>query len=89
MSLVAIATATATAPPGSIDLAPYPGLTYAPAQHGPGIRFAHNGRRVEEVAACDAGRAASVELGKIAAALGVSFTDVCDALKYLRDHQRI
>jgi hypothetical protein len=89
MTLVAIATATATAPPGSIHLAAYPGLTYAPAQHGPGIRFAHNGRPVDEVAASESGRAAAIRIEHIAAALGVSFADACDALKYLHDQKRI
>lgn len=89
MPLIPHFVATATTPTGSINLAPYPGLTYAPYQHGEGIRFALNGRSVDEVAASERARAASVHLDAIAAALGVSFGDSCDALKYLRDQNLI
>lgn len=71
-----------------INLAAYPGLTYAPDHWGPGIRFAHNGREVKEVAEA-AGFAAASGIQHIAEKLGVPFADVCDALKFLRDQQAI
>lgn len=89
MTLLPHFVATATAPADSVDLARYPGLTYAPAQHGEGIRFAHNGRPVEAVAASEAGRAAVAHLDSVGAALGVSLAEVCDAIKYLRSRGMI
>lgn len=79
-----VAFGRATAPHGSTNLGQYPGLTYAPSQHGEGIRFAHNGRLIDEVVESEAAKAASVYLDNVAVQFGVSFGDVCDAMKYLR-----
>jgi hypothetical protein len=72
-------------PPGSVNLHAYPGLVHAPQQHGEGIRFAHDGRPVEDVASQGLAEDVSDSIDRIAASLGVPFGDVCDALKYLRD----
>lgn len=69
-------------------LGPYPGLTYAPQQHGEGIRLAHNGRPVEELAAAvEPGTVAALDA--LATAMGAPFGDVLDGLKYLRDEKVI
>lgn len=79
----------ATAPVPSVDLWKYPGLTFAPAQHGEGVRFASNGRPVVEVLSVEVGRDARDQIDRLAREQGVSFSDACDALKYLRDHQML
>jgi hypothetical protein len=96
MNLTPNLTGHATAPAGSINLAPYPGLVYAPGQHGEGIRFAHNGKPVEDLRDKYLSGPDYVNEGGIgdmiahaAEQLGVSFADVCDALKYLRDAKQI
>lgn len=89
MNLTATAFGHATAPPDGVNLAKYPGLCYAPQQHGEGVRFAHNGRPVGDVLdAEDVGGAARTTLFAVEAmaeSFGVSFGDVLDALKYLHD----
>jgi hypothetical protein len=76
-----------------VNLAAYPGLTYAPDHWGPGVRFSHNGREVKEVVnlgvdlSSDTSLAGAVD--QIAEMLGVSFGDVCDAIKFLRDQGAI
>lgn len=91
MDLKPILHGTVEHAPGAINLHPYPALAYAPHQHGEGIRFAHNGRPVEDALKADiAGESDLVAaLDRIAAHCGVSFGDVCDALKYLRDRKAV
>lgn len=66
------------------NLSGFPGLTYAPQQHGEGIRFAHNGVPVEEALADPAMATAVATLDGIAAKLGVKLPDVCDAVGHAR-----
>ena len=82
-------TGHATAPVPSVDLWKYPGLTFAPAQHGEGIRFAANGRPVVELLSAEASRDTRDQIDRLAEAHGVSFADACDALKFLRDQKMI
>ena len=64
-------------------LALYPGLTHAPAQHGEGVRFAHNGAPVAAVASL-AGASIIAELDALAAAAGVPLVDYLDGVRYAR-----
>lgn len=72
---------------GTVNLSGYPGLAYAPKQHGEGIRLAHNGKPVEEVAADPELAAAADVFAAHAARHGVSFGDMCDAVRYHRSPQ--
>jgi hypothetical protein len=65
--------------PGAVKLDGYPLLTFAPLQHGAGIRTEDNGTPVSDIA--DAA-AASPDLGTLAAKFGTSEAHVADALKY-------
>lgn len=71
--------------PDAINLAAYPGLVHAPEHWGDFVAFARNGKPVVDMGASAASRATSDYIGDIAEQFGVSFGDVCDALKYLRD----
>lgn len=81
--------AAVTHKPDAVHLHAYAGLTYAPQQHGDFIAFARNGKPVQEMADAEPAKAASVYLDNLAASLGVSFGDACDAMKYLRDTKAI
>lgn len=91
MVIIPELTGHATIPAGSIHLGNYPGLTHAPQQHGEGIRFAHNGKPVELVVEEGIGIEARYirDIADTAEAIGVSFGDVLDALKYLHDTKAI
>lgn len=75
--------------PGAVLLNNYPGLVYAPQQHGDFVAFAHNGKPVDDVKSHTAMAFAISAILDMARDLGVSFGDVCDALKYLRDCGKI
>jgi len=70
--------------PDAPNLHDYPALTHAPQQWGEGIRFAHNGRPVEDLSSMIDDYEVIGAMDAAARHLGVSFGDVCDALKYLR-----
>lgn len=71
------------------NLSGFPGLTYAPSQHGEGIRFAHNGTPIEDALGHPDAKGAIATLDAIAEKLGVKLPDVCDAIGYLRKHDLI
>lgn len=79
--------------PDAVNLHAYPGLTFAPQQYGAGIRFAHNGREIKDLADflnCEIMWDSPISAIEGASKeLGVSFGDVCDALKFLRDQKAI
>lgn len=68
---------------GNVNLSGYPGLTYAPSQHGEGIRLAHNGVPIEDVVSHPDLVAAVLTLKARAEAHGIpNWRDVCDAVAY-------
>jgi hypothetical protein len=70
-----------TAAPGTgPDLTGFPGLTYAPAQWGEGVRIASNGSAIAPIAACAAER----PIEYAATIYGISTAEVLDALRYAR-----
>lgn len=71
--------------PGGVRLDAYPGLVYAPAQWGPGVRVECNGTPVEEIVAAVADAGPEADLHALAARFGCSEAHVVDALLYARE----
>jgi hypothetical protein len=67
---------------GTVDLTGYPHLTYAPHQHGPGVRIARNGAAVEAIA-YDASPLV-MDIDRLANDEGLSWAELFDALLYSR-----
>lgn len=65
--------------PGAVLLNGYPGLVYAPAQHGPGIRTEDKGVPVSAI--CD-DVVAGLTFEAIAAKHGTTVDHVADAIRY-------
>jgi hypothetical protein len=76
---------TGTCAGGNVNLHRYPGLTYAPKQHGEGIRLAATGAPVADVAAHPELVAAVATLKMHADALRISLADLCDAVRFVED----
>lgn len=65
--------------PGAVKLDGYPLLTFAPLQHGAGIRTEDNGTPVADIAVA---AVQTPDLATLAAKFGTSAAHVADALKY-------
>ena len=89
MNLVPALTGVAQHRPDAINLQSYPALAYAPLQHGDFVAFARNGKPVGVLASSPAVVGAADAIADAADLHGVSFADVCDALKFLRDQGQI
>ncbi len=73
-------------PAGCVDLTGYPRLTYAPFQHGEGVRIASHGFLVADVAkaAAKVNLVGTIEV--LAKGLDLTWDELFDALRYARDH---
>ncbi len=73
-------------PAGSIDLAGYRCLTYAPFQWGDGVRIASTGLKVADVALAAAKVNLVGTIETLAHGLDLTWDELFDALRYARDH---
>lgn len=71
------------------NLSGYPGLTYAPNQHGEGVRFAHNGTPIDSALSEPSVADAIAALDAVAKKHGVKLPDLCDAIGFARNSEAI
>ncbi len=74
------------------DLAKFPLLTYAPGQHGEGVRVASNGVLVEDIveaATHSHDESVVTSLFSLALAFSITWDEMFDALRYARAIDRI
>lgn len=84
---------SATCEGGDVDmarkLARFPNLVHAPAQHGEGIRTHLKGKCVKEIAASAAAAGLYKALDAEASKHGVDLHELCDALRFAREHKLV
>lgn len=69
------------------DLTGYPSLTYAPLQHGEGVRLARNGLDIDAVV--EAASSIMAEVDALACREGITLAELCDVLRYARANEMI
>lgn len=71
-----------TARGGSVNLATYPRLVYAPQQWGEGVRCHSNGTPVEDIARAARDAGITEQLRRLADQYGVSIAEAAEAIHY-------
>lgn len=67
---------------GEVNLSRYPSLTYAPEQHGDGVRTHVSGKSVDDIYRAANDTLIVATLKEFANTHGVDFEELCDALRY-------